>query len=297
MATSSVGGSTRRTIMKWKDRPESENVEDRRSFRKAGLVLGGGGSILIVILGLIFGFDPRPLLNQQGQPGAGPDNGQVTDPAQEELKKFASVVLKDTEDVWTEQFRTVYRSAYRKPKLVLFTGQVDSACGEATSAVGPFYCPGDQQVYLDLSFFQQLRKLMEVRPNAPIEFAQAYVIAHEVGHHVQKLLGYSEMVRTRKGELSDSVRLELQADYLAGAWAHHAQQTKNFLEEGDIEAALTAANAIGDDRLQKRARGTVVKDSFTHGTSAQRVRSFRDGFKTGDCSKGRLDRFFTSDEL
>jgi predicted metalloprotease len=152
-------------------------------------------------------------------------------------------------------------------------------------------------VYLDLSFFGELRKLMEERRNAPVEFAQAYVIAHEVGHHVQKLLGYSKRVRTRKGEMSDSVRLELQADYLAGVWAHHIQKTKNILEKGDIETALKAANSIGDDRLQKRARGTVVPDSFTHGTSAQRIRAFRSGFDSGDCSRRRLDLFFTAGKL
>jgi predicted metalloprotease len=281
--------------MRWRDRPESENVEDRRSLGKTGLVVGGGGSILIIILALIFGFDPRPFLMQQGGPA--PNQGGQVDPAQQELKHFVGVVLKDTEDVWTEQFRTVYSREYRKPKLVLFTGRVESACGLADSAVGPFYCPGDEQVYLDLSFFEELKKLMEVRRDTAIEFAQAYVMAHEVGHHVQKLLRYSERVRTRKGEMSDSVRLELQADYLAGVWAHHVQKTKHILERGDIEVALRAAQSIGDDRLQKRARGTVVPDSFTHGTSAQRVRSFTSGFDSGDCSRRRLDRFFTADEL
>jgi predicted metalloprotease len=284
--------------MRWKDRPESENVEDRRSLGKTGLIVGGGGSILLilaVVVGQYFGIDLRPLLNQAGGPG--PDQGGQVDPAQEELKHFVGVVLKDTEDVWTEQLRTVYSREYRQPKLVLFSGRVESACGLADAAVGPFYCPGDEQVYLDLSFFDELKKLMEVRRDAPVEFAQAYVIAHEVGHHVQKLLRYSERVRTRKGEMSDSVRLELQADYLAGVWAHHAQKTKNILERGDIEAALRAAQSIGDDRLQRRARGTVVPDSFTHGTSAQRVRAFTKGFDSGDCSRGRLDRFFTADEL
>ncbi|HEY7308707.1 MAG TPA: neutral zinc metallopeptidase [Gemmataceae bacterium] len=286
--------------MKWKDRAESENVEDRRSLGKTGLVVGGGGTILLVIavlVGQYFGVDLRPLLNQQGAPNPDQDGQVAADPAQEESKHFVGVVLKDTEDVWSEQFRRVYSREYVKPKLVLFTGQVESACGLAGAAVGPFYCPGDKQVYLDLSFFAELRKLMEVRPNAPVEFAQAYVIAHEVGHHVQKLLRYSEQVRSRKGEMSDSVRLELQADYLAGVWAHHIQKTKNILEKGDIETALTAAKSIGDDRLQKRARGTVVPDSFTHGTSAQRVRAFTSGFESGDCSKERLDRFFTANEL
>jgi predicted metalloprotease len=276
--------------MLWKDREESGNVEDRRSFRKAGLVLGGGGSILIVILGLIFGFDPRPFLNQQGGPDAGPQQGQV-DPAQDELVHFVRVVLKDTEDVWNERFQTVYGKRYREPKLVLFSGQVESACGLADAAVGPFYCPGDQQVYLDLSFFGELKN----RFGAPGEFAEAYVIAHEIGHHVQRQLGYS--AKRGKGEMSESVRLELQADYLAGVWAHHAQRTKHILESGDIDLALRAANAIGDDTLQKRGRGRVMPDSFTHGTSAQRVRAFRGGFESGDCSRSRLDRFFTANEL
>jgi predicted metalloprotease len=278
--------------MLWKDREESGNVEDRRSLAKGGLAIGGVGTIILLLVGWYFGIDIRPLLNQQGGPGAVAPDGQV-DPAHDELRHFVGVVLKDTEDVWTERFETVYSKRYIKPKLILFSGQVESACGLADAAVGPFYCPGDQQVYLDLSFFNQLKN----RFGAPGEFAEAYVIAHEVGHHVQKLLGYSDRVRTRKGEMSDSVRLELQADYLAGVWAHHGQRTKRFLEPGDIEAALTAAKAIGDDTLQKRGRGRVMPDSFTHGTSAQRVRAFSGGFKSGDCSRESLDRFFTANEL
>ncbi|HEY7425253.1 MAG TPA: neutral zinc metallopeptidase [Gemmataceae bacterium] len=282
--------------MKWKDRPESENVEDRRSLGKTGLAVGGGGAILLflaVLVGQYFGLDLRPFLNQFQQRAPNPDQeGQVVDPAQEELAKFAKVILHDTEVVWTEQFRTVYSREYRKPHLVLFTDQVESKCGLAGAAVGPFYCPGDEQLYLDLSFFQELKKLMEVRPNAPIEFAQAYVIAHEVGHHVQNLLGYNKMLHTREGATSDSVSLELQADYLAGVWAHHMQKTTKILEPGDMEAALTAANSIGDDTLQKRARGRVIPEKFTHGTSEQRVEAFTGGFKSGDCSPERLNRFF-----
>ena len=278
--------------MKWRGREESENVEDRRSLGKSGLVLGGAGSILVIILGLIFGFDPRPFLNQQGDPNAGSQEKRPLDPAQEEAAHLVKVVLKDTEDVWTAQFRKMGKT-YRKPTLVLFTGQVGSACGSADSAVGPFYCPRDEQVYIDLDFFRELK----TRFHAPGEFAEAYVLAHEVGHHVQKLLGYSGKVRTHKGRMSDSVRLELQADYLAGVWAYHAQQMKHILEAGDLEAALTAANAIGDDALQKKSRGYVVPDSFTHGTSQQRVRAFTRGFKTGDASREQLDRFFTADEL
>jgi predicted metalloprotease len=219
----------------------------------------------------------------------------VADPAQEELKHFVAVVLADTEDVWHEEFRKMGKT-YRDPHLVLFSGQVDSACGTADAAVGPFYCPGDEIVYLDLSFFDELKN----RFHAPGEFAEAYVIAHEVGHHVQKQLGISDKVHAERERLSKaeynrlSVRLELQADFLAGFWAYHAQKAKNILDPGDLEAALTAANAIGDDRLQKQARGYVVPDSFTHGTSAQRIRWFRRGFETGDFSKG--DTFKVSDD-
>lgn len=276
--------------MLWKDREESGNVEDRRSLGKTGLAVGGIGTLLLLLVGWYFGIDVRPLLNPQG--GGGAPDAQV-DPAQDELKHFVAVVLKDTEDVWNERFQTVYHKRYREPKLVLFSGQVDSACGLADSAVGPFYCPGDEHVYLDLTFFGELKN----RFGAPGEFAEAYVIAHEIGHHVQKQLGYEAKVRTRKGRMSDSVRLELQADYLAGVWAYHAQRTKHILEHGDIEAALTAANAIGDDTLQKRGRGRVMPDSFTHGTSAQRVRAFSSGFKSGDCTREKLDVFFTADEL
>jgi predicted metalloprotease len=280
--------------MKWKDREESDNVEDRRSMKKAGLVVGGGGSILIVLLALFFP-QLRPLLNQflnqQGNQVVEQD-GKPLDPAQEERAHFSRVILKDTEDVWDAQFRKMGKT-YRKPTLVLFSGAVSSACGQADSAVGPFYCPGDEKLYIDRDFFQELK----TKYHAGGDFAQAYVIAHEIGHHVQKLLGYSNKVRTRKGAMSDSVRLELQADYLAGVWAYHAQESKKFLEPGDLETALNAANAIGDDALQKKARGYAVPDSFTHGTSAQRIRWFRRGFDTGDVSKRTLDRFFEVDEL
>jgi predicted metalloprotease len=276
--------------MFWQGRRESENVEDQRNFSKTAIAAGGGIGALILGAVLYFlGVDPGKLFNA-GQDGQPPDGEQAA--AQEELVKFVKVVLADTEDVWDEQFRKVGRT-YRKPKLVLFNGKVESACGLADAAVGPFYCPGDQKVYLDLSFFEQLKTQLK----APGEFAQAYVIAHEVGHHVQKQLGYSDRVRTRRGALSDSVRLELQADYLAGVWAHHAQKMKNILESGDLEAAVTAAEAIGDDRLQREARGYVRPDTFTHGTSAQRVHYFRDGFETGEFTRKKLDFFFTADEL
>ncbi len=269
--------------MRWEGRRESGNIDDRRRFGGRGVALGGGASLIVIIVALLAGVDPTSLL--QMEPGA-PRAGQ------EELKRFVSVVLADTEDVWHEQFRKQGRS-YREPRLVLFSGRVESACGLAGSAVGPFYCPPDEHVYIDLEFFEELR----ARFRAPGDFAQAYVVAHEVGHHVQKLLGVSEKVQAQRRRVSEaeanrlSVRLELQADFLAGVWAHHAQRTKKILEPGDVDEALRAANAIGDDRLQRQARGTVVPDSFTHGTSAQRMRWFRLGLETGDFQ--RREELFT----
>jgi predicted metalloprotease len=284
--------------MQWKGRRESENVEDRRTLTPGRVAAGGGvGVLLIALVTYLLGGDPQEILKllQDNPQGAGQQAAQVADPAQDELKHFVAVVLADTEDVWEDQFRKLGK-AYRKPRLVLFAGRVESACGFASAAVGPFYCPGDEMVYLDLSFFEELKN----RFRAPGEFAQAYVVAHEVGHHVQKLLGISDRVHAQRTRLSKaeynrlSVRLELQADFLAGFWAHHAQKTKHILEPGDLEAALRAANAIGDDRLQKQARGYVVPDSFTHGTSAQRIRWFRLGFETGDFSRG--DTFAVNDQ-
>lgn len=278
--------------MQWKGQRESSNVEDRRSLARTGLVVGGGGSILLVLVYLLLGGDPQALMNQ----GAGNQAGvnAPADPAQDEAAKFVGVVLGYTEDVWHEQFRRMGRT-YREPKLRLFTGEVQSACGFANAAVGPFYCPEDEHVYLDLDFFRELKE----RFGAPGEFAQAYVVAHEVGHHVQKLLGTMDRVHSQRQQLSRaeynrlSVRLELQADFLAGVWAHHIQKTKRILDPGDIDDALRAANAIGDDRLQKQSQGYVVPDSFTHGTSAQRIRWFRRGFTTGDLKQG--DTFRVSD--
>jgi predicted metalloprotease len=273
--------------MRWEGRSESENVEDRRGLGKAGLAVGGVGGVVIVILGLLFGVDPQMLVNlDPGQP-----QGQVNrpvDPAEERLASFSKVVFHDTEVVWDELFQRMGKR-YEKPVLVLFTGQVDSACGSADSAVGPFYCPGDSRVYIDLSFYQDMQRKL----NAPGEFARAYVIAHEVGHHVQRLLGYSRRVdeARRSGSKAEanhmSVRLELQADFLAGVWAYHAQKKFNFLEKGDIESALNAAFEIGDDRLQKKGRGYVVPDSFTHGTSKQRQRWFMEGFRNGDVNQAK----------
>jgi uncharacterized protein len=275
--------------MRWRGERESQNVEDVRGSRK-GLAVGGGiGTVVILAIALLFGADPRAILEQLqggGAPAPATQGSRPVNPEEEELKRFSSVVLGSTEDVWTDIFRRE-GAQYRAPKLVLFTDQVNSACGMAGSAVGPFYCPGDQKVYLDLSFFKELQN----RFRAPGDFAQAYVIAHEVGHHIQKLLGTSDKVDAMRGRLSEremnqlSVRLELQADFYAGVWAYYAQK-KGLLEMGDIEEALNAATAIGDDRLQRQTQGRVVPDSFTHGTSEQRARWFRKGFETGDIRQG-----------
>jgi predicted metalloprotease len=269
--------------MQWSGRRESGNVEDRRGGG-GKLALGGGATLLAVIACWALGINPSFLFNSGLVDST--SQSRPADPAEEPLKRFVAVVLADTEDVWHAQFVKMGQT-YREPKLVLFSGRVESACGSASAAVGPFYCPGDQKVYLDLQFFRELKE----RFRAPGDFAQAYVIAHEVGHHVQKLLGTSDQVHSKRGQVSKteenhlSVRLELQADYLAGVWAHHAQQSKKILDPGDLEEALRAANAIGDDRLQRESRGAVVPDSFTHGTSAQRLRWFKKGFETGDVQK------------
>jgi uncharacterized protein len=260
---------------------------------KTGVALGGG-SILIVLLALLFGVDPQKLggiLNQGGQQ-QGDQDGNVErrpiDPAEEKLARFTKVIFGDTERVWDDLFARAGKT-YQKPTLVLFSGAVESACGSADSAVGPFYCPGDSRVYIDLSFYKDMERQLK----APGEFARAYVVAHEVGHHVQRLLGYSARVDQARQTMSKSeynkmsVRLELQADYLAGVWAHHGQKKYNFLDPGDIESALNAAHQIGDDYLQKQSRGRVVPDSFTHGTSAQRMRWFKRGFEAGSVEKAR----------
>jgi len=272
--------------MRWQGNRQSENVEDRRGARRPLMMGGGIGGVILLLLVLVLG-GPKAvmqLLQQQGGPVAGP---QVDEDPQ--ATAFVRTVLADTEDVWDEQFQAVGR-AYQKPKLVLFSDEVDSACGFASAAVGPFYCPADRKVYLDTSFFRELEQRFE----APGEFAQAYVIAHEIGHHVQNQLGWSDRVQNaqqRVGKVEAnklSVRLELQADYLAGVWAHHAQRSRNILERGDIQAALDAATAIGDDKLQMESRGRVVPDSFTHGTSAQRARWFKRGLQTGDLAGAEL---------
>ena len=286
--------------MRWKEDRRSDNVEDRRGI-PAGVAIGGGiGTLIIVLIATFLGADPRQVLRliQNNQPAVAPNQPGPPipgDPAEEERKEFVQVVLGYTEDVWDDLFQNMNKT-YVKPKLVLFRGGVQSACGNASSAVGPFYCPADQKVYLDLGFFQELKEKFK----APGDFAEAYVIAHEVGHHVQNLLGISDKVhasqsRASKAEGNDlSVRLELQADFLAGVWAHHAQKMKQILEVGDVESGLRAATAIGDDRLQMEAQGYVVPDSFTHGTSKQRVRWFTRGLKTGDINQGDT---FNADDL
>ena len=274
--------------MKWEGREESENVEDRRGLGPTVAVAGGGGLVILVVA-LLLGVDPQKLAQLGGQGGNAPTEQRRADPAEDKMAAFSKVVFHDTEVIWKEQFRQLGKQ-YQEPKLVLFSGHVESACGAADSAVGPFYCSGDSRVYIDLSFYRD----MERKLNAPGEFARAYVLAHEVGHHVQNLLGYSRKVHEAKKTMSKaeankmSVRLELQADFLAGVWAHHAQKKFNFLETGDVDKALNAAFEIGDDRLQKNACGYVVPDSFTHGTSKQRMKWFQDGFKTGDVKRAAL---------
>jgi predicted metalloprotease len=270
--------------MQWEGREESKNVEDRRGL-STGAVVGGGGGLILIILALILGVDPRQFLGNRGGDEAPPPAGQ-TDPTEDRAAHFAKVIFHDTEVVWDDQFQKMGKR-YPKPTLVLFTGRTDTGCGAADSGIGPFYCPADSKVYIDLSFY----RLMEKKLGAPGEFARAYVIAHEVGHHVQRLLGYSMRVNEAKRTGSEveanrmSVRLELQADFLAGVWAHHAQEKFKFLEKGDLESATNAAYHIGDDYLQRQARGRVQPDSFTHGTSKQRQRWFLEGFKTGDVKR------------
>jgi hypothetical protein len=276
--------------VRWKGRRESQNVEDRRGMGAGGIVVGGGiGAVVIALLVMLLGGDPSQIPLPSGAGPTGPEAGPSAprSPEEEALASFVRVVLADTEDVWNELFQEMGKE-YREPTLVLFTGQVQSACGGASSAVGPFYCPGDQKVYIDLSFYDLLKK----RFGAGGDFAQAYVIAHEIGHHVQNLLGISDAVRAQQqrvggeGANALSVRLELQADFLAGVWAHHAQRTKQILEAGDVEEAIEAAEAIGDDHIQMQSQGYTVPDSFTHGSSAQRAAWFRLGVRTGDVRQG-----------
>lgn len=284
--------------MRWEGREQSENVEDRSGMSPMLPVAGGGiGLVIVALLVSLLGGDPSSVLQgaQQMNPGAGQEQGSGESTADPKRKEFVAVVLKDTEDVWTAIFKQ-YGRQYRNPKLVLFAGQVQSACGSASAAMGPFYCGEDEKVYIDLSFYDLLKQ----RFGAPGEFAQAYVVAHEVGHHVQKLLGTMDKVNEARSRMNErdanqlSVRLELQADYYAGMWARRANEMKGILDAADIDDALTAANAIGDDTLQRQAQGTVVPDSFTHGSSAQRVKWFKKGWQNGTLEGGDT---FSADNL
>ncbi|MFE6168231.1 neutral zinc metallopeptidase [Viridibacillus arvi] len=276
--------------MNWKGRRQSANVDDRRGMKSPAVIGGGIGGIgiIIVLLYTLLGGNPQDILNgsQQSIPTEQQSSTYIPTAEEEELASFVKVVLADTEDVWTEIFKKEGMT-YKNPTLVLFSGSVQSGCGTASASVGPFYCPADQKLYIDLSFYQELKNQFK----APGDFAMAYVVAHEVGHHVQTLLGTSEKVHAMNGKVSQaeynkySVMLELQADYYAGVWSHYVQG-EGLLEEGDIEEALTAANAIGDDTLQKEASGYVVPESFTHGTSKQRVKWFEKGFNNGTIEGG-----------
>ncbi|HRP74410.1 MAG TPA: neutral zinc metallopeptidase [Rhodocyclaceae bacterium] len=279
--------------MRWERGRRSDNIEDRRGMRvgRKGLAGGGVGAIILVLVALYFGVDPAVVLNQLGNQAPTQEEQAVAlSPEEKRLTEFMSVVLADTEDVWEALFQSSGQR-YSPPKLVLFSGAVASACGFAEAAMGPFYCPADQKVYLDTRFFNDLAQ----RHDAPGDFAQAYVVAHEVGHHVQTLLGISEQVheaRQRAGKAEGNalqVRMELQADCFAGVWAHHADKARQVLEPGDVEEALAAAAGVGDDRLQKQAQGVVVPDSFTHGSSAQRMHWFSRGLQSGD--PGQCDTF------
>jgi hypothetical protein len=289
--------------MKWKNKKQSSNIEDRRGqqnssrgigrlnplligqlirllFSKTGLVVVGG----FLVVSLLTGNNPLNIINNlMGGNSNATSVPYKSSKTEDEMVAFCSTILKSTEDVWNQLLPN-----YREPTLVLFTNSVNSACGNASSSTGPFYCPGDEKLYLDLSFFNE----METKLNAPGDFAQAYVIAHEVGHHIQKISGTTQKLSKLRGRISQteynkySVRLELQADFLAGVWAHHSEKMSKMMETGDLMEAMNAANAIGDDRLQKSATGRVVPDSFTHGTSEQRMRWFKKGFDTGDLSYG-----------
>jgi predicted metalloprotease len=297
--------------MKWQGRRQSSNVDDRRGQGGSGQSFGGFNAGLLLplikilfskvglflvgvflVISLIMGKNPLSLISQLLSGGVPSESSTPYQPSaeDEELAQFSATILANTEDVWNKLLKN-----YREPTLVLFTGSVSSACGSASSSTGPFYCPGDEKLYLDLSFFDD----MERQLNAPGDFAQAYVIAHEVGHHIQKLSGITDKMNRLRGQVSQteynkySVMLELQADFLAGVWAHHSQQMTEMMETGDLQEAMNAANAIGDDRLQKQSTGRVVPDSFTHGTSEQRMRWFKKGFETGDLSQG--DTFSAKD--
>jgi predicted metalloprotease len=283
--------------MLWKGRRQSDNVEDRRGVTGRRVAVGGGlGALAVTIIVLLLGGNPEEVMqNLQTSQAPGQEQTRALTEEEKELGEFVGVILADTEDVWNQVFQQE-GERYREPKLVLFTNATDSACGYAQSATGPFYCSGDEKVYIDLGFFQEMQQRLGARG----DFAWAYVIAHEVGHHVQNLLGVMQQANERMQAVSQGeanrvlVRLELQADFLAGVWAHHAQRMKGLMEEGDIEEGLNAASSVGDDRIMKQQQGYVVPDAFTHGTSEQRVRWFTKGLKTGDMSQGDT---FAADEL
>ncbi|MFW2477787.1 MAG: neutral zinc metallopeptidase [Sediminibacterium sp.] len=279
--------------MRWQGRRQSDNIDDRRGNTNPFFFTGGLGAVALIAIYILFGRDPNEVIQQTLQQTNAPT--QVFSEREEKLASFTKVVLADTEDVWDSIYQSI-GDRYQQPTLVLFSGSTSSGCGFASAASGPFYCPSDKQIYIDLSFFDELSQRFEVEG----EFAMAYVIAHEVGHHVQQQMGTTTKLQQMKSGISEmeynrlSVKLELQADFLAGVWAHHAQKLNNILEVGDIEAALKAANAIGDDHLQKSAGKMVNPDAFTHGTSKQRMYWFKKGFETGDITKGNT---FSSTEL
>lgn len=277
--------------MRWRGERESDNVEDKRGMGGGGkIAIGGIGAVIVVVIGLLTGKDFSGILNnvQSSSIEQPANNTEVR--ANDTTAQLVKVVLGSTEDVWSDIFKA-NGATYSPPKLVMFTDGIQSGCGGASSAMGPFYCPADQKVYIDLSFCNELRNQF----HAPGNFAIAYVVAHEVGHHIQNLLGISAKVQSQRSRLSEanynklSVKLELQADFLAGVWAYHANKMRNILEPGDLEAALTAANSIGDDKLQKEAQGYIVPDAFTHGTSQQRMYWFKKGFETGDMNQGKFE--------
>jgi predicted metalloprotease len=273
--------------MRWKGRRQSTNVEDRRGVTPKRIVGGGCGTIIIILIIWMLGGNPLEFLSNMQVGEQSSVSNYVGSEAENEMAQFVSVVLGDTEDVWNLLFRQAGKY-YRQPKLVLYNDAVQSACGLSSAATGPFYCPEDEKVYIDLGFLQEMQR----RFQASGDFAVAYVIAHEVGHHVQNLLGITDQVMAYRGRVSQRefnqlmVRLELQADFLAGVWAHHAERINKILEEGDVEEAMNAASAVGDDRIQKRTQGYVVPDAFTHGTSEQRTKWFYKGFMTGDMNQG-----------
>ncbi len=284
--------------MDWDQGEESQNLEDRRRLGPATIAVGGAGTLILLLIGYFLGVDPQKLNQLFGNPQAGGGGGDAQvakgppSPEEERSRRFASKILRLTEVVWSEQFQKIGKE-YTPPHMVLFTAQVETGCGTAPSAVGPFYCPADKTVYLDPTFFDELQGKLG---GSKADFSNAYVIAHEVGHHVQNLLGFSRIVDQKRQTLPKaeynqwSVRLELQADYLAGVWAFYGQKEFNFIQPGDVESAIKSANAIGDDRLQRRAGGFNSPENYTHGTSEQRVKWFSKGLQTGDL--GQLRQMF-----